>query len=194
MAPSDLIYSHTSLVAPSSAQPCNHSAPNVSKEQRDIKRNYDGFRRIKWTQGLGLLQISALAWQFHTHSRCPASKKNTKKKNKSRREISSRCLCFVWRGSTGNKVHRIAGKNTKNPRRQTLYYGRQWQQLCPHGQGTKSAAVCRFVAAVRQFIPHRHGRRDSEQLSGIQLWTLVFDWNSLLKVPPLHSLPRSSSA
>ena len=113
MAPSDLIYSHTSLVAPSSAQPCNHSAPNVSKEQRDIKRNYDGFRRIKWTQGLGLLQISALAWQFHTHSRCPASKKNTKKKTNNEGKFPADVCALSGGGQRGIKYTGLRGRTQR---------------------------------------------------------------------------------
>lgn len=51
------------------------------------------------------------------------------------------------------------------------------------------AFVCRFVAAIRELIPHRHRRGDRPTLrSGAEfncgLW---FDRNSLLKVPPLHS-------
>lgn len=90
-------------------------------------------------------------------------------------EISSRCLCLVSRGPEGNKLHRIAWKNIKNPRRQALYYRLQWQQLSPHGQGTKSrmdVTVCRFVAAVREFIPHRHRRKS---------WRLcTAEWNSIV--------------
>lgn len=41
--PYDVIYSDTSPLLPSSSPPRNHSTPDVSKEQRDIKHNYDGF-------------------------------------------------------------------------------------------------------------------------------------------------------
>lgn len=41
--PYDVIYSDTSPLPPSSHPPRNHSTPDVSKEQGDIKHNYDGF-------------------------------------------------------------------------------------------------------------------------------------------------------
>lgn len=41
--PYDVIYSDTSPLPPSSSPPRNHSMPDVSKEQGDIKHNYDGF-------------------------------------------------------------------------------------------------------------------------------------------------------
>lgn len=41
--PCDVIYSDTSPLPPSSGPPRNHSTPDVSKEQEDIKHNYDGF-------------------------------------------------------------------------------------------------------------------------------------------------------
>lgn len=106
-APSDVIYSNTSLVSSSSTVQCRHSVPPVSKEQWDIKHNYNGFSLCEWCPCSWIrvqLGISHKITQLYRSALYHALQKT-----KTTQEISSRCLCLVQKEPAGKKGCRNVG-------------------------------------------------------------------------------------
>lgn len=155
----------------------NLSASDVSKERRDIKHNYNGFLTPEvdsepqsWVD---LCISHTITRIFHLWGVMH---------QKSIQETSSTCLSLVQRGSYSEE-HKES-KETDSPLQTTM------TASLSSRRGTKSqwdAAVCRCVAAAHPSQTDR--RRDRPALHSWAEFNcgLWFDWNSLLKLPPLHS-------
>lgn len=172
-------------------QPRNLSASDVSKERRDIKHNYNGFLTPEvdsepqsWVD---LCISHTITRIFHLWGVMH---------QKSIQQTSSTCLSLVQRGSAGKKVQ-WQTQRIQGDRQSITDYNDSKSLLTPRNRKSVGCS-CLSLCGCSSSLADRHRRRDRPALHSWAEFNcgLWFDWNSLLKLPPLHSvtLPRSLSA